>query len=382
MNMFRKILCTALAVALIAAAVLVPRVIAGGAGGAGEGSAASAGAPAAGEGDAVSQGSKDDPAAAGANADKDAGKGFSTAGNLVNGGHMALGADGMLYVGSPVDGTDWDTRSIVRCKPDGTGSSVVYTAPASVKNVYHINVAGDLLVFNQVAEGASSVVAVGTDGRGSRTLDSCDDWSLCQVEGSWVYYLKSGSVCRCDVSGGSRATYANVGGSTYWRVSGEKLITFADKDATSVRISALDGSNAKDAYRAPGGFTIRNAFPLDSTSMVVWEQGSSESRVKLVGMADGRERTLWTGADDVQRVSAYDGGVILTKRGASAVYTIEARSAAGGESVFSSVAHPGEQVRYTSYLDGRVYFGLVSGDLQCSVHSMSMSGDDDRTVVS
>ncbi|MBP3883723.1 MAG: zinc ribbon domain-containing protein [Olsenella sp.] len=377
------------AAAIIGAVVFVPRVVGGNAGTAGESPAASANKPSSDKDVAQPGGKSGDNGAegsAGANAgkdvDKSAAKGFSTAGNLVNGGHMALGSDGTIYVGSPVDGTDWDTRSIVRCKPDGTGSSVVYKAPQSVKNVYHINVAGDLLVFNQVAEGNSSVMSVGTDGQGSRTLDKCDDWSLCQVEGSWVYYLKSGSVCRCDVTGGSRATYANVGSSTYWRVSGDKLITFADKGATSVRISALDGSNAKDAYRAPSGFSIRNAFPMDSTNMVVWEEGPSVSRVKLVGMADGKEQTLWSGSDDIQRVSSYDGGIILTKRDASGTYGIEAYAVAGGDPVFSSVALSGDQVRYTSYLDGRVYYGLVSGDLQCSVHSMSMAGDDDRTIVS
>jgi hypothetical protein len=307
----------------------------------------------------------------------------SVMGNLINGGHMAMGEDGYVYYANPVDGTDWDTRSIVRALPDGSGKTTVYTGPSSTKNLYHISVIGDRVVFNQVIENNSTVVTVRTDGGDKIVLDSCDDWSLCQVDDGWVYYLKSGRICRCDLLGRTRSTMASVGSNTHWRVAGVRLFTFSKNGAREIYCSDLNSSNRTTVYTAANGYEIRNAFPIDSSSLLVWEAPSSGEGTRLtkVDAAGSNPKAFWTSGETIERVCTYNQGVVITKVNSGA-YSVATIAFDTGEIGIDEVVSRGTQTRYTCFLKDRIYYGNISDDdaLECSVWSIALSGHDARQI--
>lgn len=308
----------------------------------------------------------------------------SIVGNLVNGGHMAVGEDGYVYYASPVDGTDWDTRSIVRCSPDGSGKTTVYAGPSSTRNLYHISVIGDRIVFNQVIEKGSTVVSVRTDGGDKITLDSCDDWSLCQVDDGWVYYLKSGRVCRCDLAGKVRETFASVGGNTLWRVAGKRLFTFTEKGAREVYVSDLNGSNRSVVFSSANGYEVKNAFPIDQDALLVWEAPSSGegARLSRVDVASSNTKAFWTSGNKIERVCAYASGAIITKANSGGAYSLATIPYDTGGIDIDVVVSQGTQTRYTCCLGDRIYYGNVdeSAGLKCSVWSIALSGYDARQI--
>lgn len=304
-------------------------------------------------------------------------------GNLINGGHFASSDDGYLYYCAPVNGTDWDTRSIVRCNPDGSNKATVYSASESTKNLYHLNVVGDRLVFNQVIENSSAVISVHADGTGQTTLDSCDDWSLCQVDDGWVYYLKSGRICRCDVDGRYRSTLSSVGSNTYWRIAGDKLFTFSTKGAREIFSSELDGSKRGVAYSSPDGYEIKNSFPIDSDTLIVWETATSGkgTRVLRVGLSSSTKQTVWTSTETIERVCAYDSGIIITRVDSGGSYRIMSVVYDSGKVGMEATVTSGDQARYTSYVLNRVYYGVISSSNACSIRSLAMTGETMNTIM-
>lgn len=306
----------------------------------------------------------------------------SVVGNLINGGHVASGEDGMLYYASPVDGTDWDTRSIVRCSPDGTGKTTIYTAPNNVINVYHITVIQNNVVFSQVIENASTIMRVKTDGSGVTTLDSCDDWSLCEVYEGWVYYLKSGRIHRCDLDGGNRTALADMGNKINWRVWDDNMYSYAKDGAREVYVSSLDGSNRSALYSAPDGYEVRNMFPLDSNRLLVWlgRQSGGGTQLGIVDLGTKECHQFWTSSNDIERVCSYPDGAIVTQKEPTGTYTVSSIPYSTGSTDFKFTAASSGQARYTSYVLGSACYGVVSDNGQCSVHAQPLGGGNNMLI--
>ncbi|MDO4536605.1 MAG: DUF5050 domain-containing protein [Coriobacteriales bacterium] len=297
-------------------------------------------------------------------------------GNLVNGGHMGMDTDGHLYYAEPVDGTDWDTKSIARCESDGSNRSVIYRGAANSVNLYHINAAAGRLFFNEQTDSGSTVVSVKFDGGDVRTLDACDDWSLCQVDGGWVYYIKGGVLCRCDATGGKREELAQVGSEPSWRVAGNKLFTFVQDSGTDVYMSDISGASRKSVYAPSSGFTVRNSFPIgEDTLMVLEKDSANNSHVVKVDLKTGVANSIHeeTGEWNVQRMCACDEGIVITSAGSGGAYSIDLIDAKGStRTLFVSQNGEGE-VRYTTALGSKAYFGLVNGG-QCSLNAVGVKG--------
>lgn len=290
-------------------------------------------------------------------------------GNLINGGHMASDSSENVYYANPIDGTDWDTNSLVRCNSKGEDRTTIYTAPSSTKNLYHINAVGDRLVFNQVIENNSTVECIGSDGSGHKTLASCDDWSLCQVDDGWVYYLKSGKLNRCDVDGGQSKTLANVGSKRLWRVCGKCLFTFDEEGASAIYKSNLDGTDRTKAYTSKSGYSVKNVIPLSADSLCVWEKGSS-MRIVLVDLTSGNSKTLYSG-NDIERFCTYDDGIIVTTKEGDG-YHIYFVGYDGGDPVNYN---PGKnQVRYTCQVNQGICYGVSTDSMQNSIMWVPLPG--------
>lgn len=305
-------------------------------------------------------------------------------GNLINGGYMGMDDNGFLYFARPVEGTEWDTRSIVRCSEDGSGKKTIYSAPSSAKNLYHLNIIENKVVFNQVIEGSSSVMCVDSDGTNRAMLDSCDDWSLCQVDDGWVYYLKSGCVCRCDVDGQSRRTMCDVGKSVVWRIAGNSLFTYAKEGAREVYASQLDGTKRTTAYESVAGYEICGSFPLNEDTLLVWEKRSSGAGTKIsaVDLKSQSAKEVWSSSSGIERFCSYPDGIIVTQKDSSGVYRIFTVELDSGLQGSSTEATSKGEARFTCFLGGRVYFGALEGSnkTSCSVRSMALSGGDVRII--
>lgn len=303
-------------------------------------------------------------------------------GNLVNGGHMAGGQSGDIFYADPEDGTDWDTKSIVWCAKNGSSKQILYEAPNTTINLYHLNPVDGYLVFNQIIDKQSTVVCVNTSTGKATTIDSCDDWSLCQVADGKVYYLKAGTIWEADLKGGNKHSITSVGDKTKWRIWNGALYTFDEKDASQIDVSSLNGSNRKTLYQETDGYTVTNAFPVTlpsgSDALVVLEGASGKDDfVQLV--SDGKVKTLTSSSDSIERACAYDEGVVLTTKASNGKYYLSALSFTGGSTRSrTEVPYKGE-VRYTCYASGLVVFGVVDGKT-CSVCTFDLKTGDFNTI--
>lgn len=291
--------------------------------------------------------------------------------NLVNGGHMCMGSDGYLYYASPDQGKDWETRAIVRCRPNGSEKQAIYQAPSSTSYLYHINAVGDRVVFNQVIPNSSSVVSIDVNGGDKRVIDACDDASLCQIDDGWVYYLRDGIIHRCDVYGRGRKQLARVG-EDLWRVNGGSLV-ICSKDSKTLRICKLDGSGSKEIYRVSDGYEIQRTYPTGAETVMILEQATSGTgyRVVRVDLTTGSSATGWQGSDDIERMCESSTGTILTRRNGENDYSI-LRLDGSGISTVADVKGRGS-VRYTCCFGDTIFFATVTDNLQCAVNGMSVT---------
>lgn len=308
----------------------------------------------------------------------------SNIGNLINGGHMAMSPSNMLYYANPTDGSEWDTKSLVFCSSDGSGKSTFYKGPNDTVNLYHINAVGNDVVFNQITSSGGSVIVASPLSSSSIQIDTCDSWSLCQVENNQIYYLKDGHVWRCNIDGSGKTSFARFGNDVLWRVWNDRIISFPEKGASAVYLSDLNGNNSKSVYSAKANRSIKNAFPVDSSRLLVWEKSASseDERIVLVDTAKSTETELWADSGGIQRLCASENEVILTSRITDESYRIFSIKFNGSRGDLDFTVPRRGQVRYTSYLNGRIYFGLIdtSAGNQCSLHSVSMTGTDYRDI--
>lgn len=296
--------------------------------------------------------------------------------NLINGGHMGGNDMGDFVYAEPISGTNWTTKSLVRTDSNGGNQSTIYTAPNSTENLYHLNVIDDRVVFNQVIEHASSVVSVNVNGGDVKTLDSCDDWSLCQVYDGWVYYRKNGMLCRCDMDGNYRTTLCDVGTNTLWRIVGNEMYYFDDNGDSKIHVSRIDGSNSSIVYHASNGHKVKNAYPVGDDRLVILEQSTSgeDYAVRLFTIPTGASATLISDTPNIERVCSYPDGVIATQRVSDGNYRIFSASYSGQGSNLDVAIRDDAEVRYTCYINNMILFGEISKSQDCSVRGFAMEG--------
>lgn len=300
----------------------------------------------------------------------------SNIGTLVNGGHMGCDEEGHVYFAVPEDGTYWKTHSIVRTNADGGGEVEVYSAPATTEVLYHITAVENRVVFNQVIEGNSAVVSAQADGSSAQTLDSCDDWSLCQVDNGWVYYLRGGMLRRCDLDGNERGDLVPVDAETLWRIDGERMYTFPENGARSILLTNLDGSQKKEVFAASSGRIIRNAYPVSGAKLLVLEvdeSGEGDCQVFLVDVESGSITTIASGSD-ILRMCSDDSGVYLTSQIGDGVYRIRSVGFDGRPLGLDKEVDDGGEVRYVNVMAslGRLYYGVIQSDLSCMIRGMDI----------
>jgi len=308
----------------------------------------------------------------------------SNIGSLVNGGHMGCDEVGHLYFAVPEDGTYWKTRSIVRTDADGGGVVEVYSAPATTEVLYHITAVENRVVFNQVIEGNSTVVSAQADGGGVQTLDSCDDWSLCQVDNGWVYYLKGGQLCRCDLDGNERGILMSMTDGMLWRIDGGRVYTFPENGARSITLTDLGGFRGDDVFTASPGRIIRNAYPVSEAKLLVLEvdeSGEGDCQVYLVDVATNTIATIAYDID-ILRICNDDNGVYLTSKIGDGVYRIRSVGFDGRPRGLDTEINDDSEVRYTNAMQGldRLYYGVIHSDLSCMIQGLDVNTGETWSV--
>lgn len=296
--------------------------------------------------------------------------------NLINGGHMASDENGTLYFSKPENGTDWDTQSIVKVPISGGSQTMLYSAPKNTINLYHLNVIGDRIIFNQVIEKSSSIMSISINGGDAKPLSSCDDWSLCQVYDGWVYYRNNGNLYRCDVDGKNQTSLANVGTNSLWRVAGNSLYYFNSDGDSQICASSIDGKNNTVVYHAPNGYQIKNAYPIDDNRLMILEKTTSGKSfvVRLYTISTDTTTTVIHDTSNIERICSYPEGVIATQKTAEGKYRIFSASYTGESPNLDVSIDDGNAVRYTCFTNNYIFFGEISNSLDCSIKGFAIEG--------
>ena len=316
---------------------------------------------------------------------------------IVNGGYVCYGDATHIYYSVPTNLSDWSTYQIVCADRVGNNIQDIYTGPHDTRTINHLCMLENYLVFSQVTTNGSSVMAVRVDGSEKIELDTCDTYTLCQVDNGWVYYLKNGSIWRCDIKGENKTELAYIGSANNWRVWGEKVYFYASDSAYLIYEADLDGDRQEVIYYPSDNHAIKNAYPVADRRLVVFETdwSGTDGNVVYVNLdaeepadesySEGEEdenaseevvqevpkRTLVSGLE-IKRVCSDDEGIYYTVQGPGTTYRIgyvgfDGR-AIGPE---REIDNKGE-VRYNCVLPevNTLYYGVVTDTLECTFHGM------------
>ena len=334
------------------------------------------------------------------------GVGFSSnLSSIVNGGYVCYGDANNIYYSLPTNASDWSTAEIVCADRAGNNIRDVYKGPGSTRTINHLSIVENYLVFSQVTISGSSVMAVRVDGSEVTELDTCDTYTLCQVDNGWVYYLKNGSLWRCDIKGDNKSELAYIGNANNWRVWGDKIYFYASDSAYLIYEADLYGDNQRVVYYPTDNHAIKNAYPVAEGRLVVFESDWSGSDGNVVYLnlnaeepqdqsfeqtedeGDGEganvtqtgeevveevpKRMLVTGLE-VKRVCSDDAGIYYTVKGPDTTYRVGYVGYDGRAIGPEREIDDGGEVRYNCVLPevNTLYYGVVTDTLICTFHGM------------
>lgn len=327
-------------------------------------------------------------------ADNDASREFegvsSEIGNLVNGGQFAW-HDKYIYYVKPEDGKEWVTRSIVRTQADGKKKDEVYKASSDTKSIGNINALGKRLVFTEIGKDKTYVVSVDSEGGDKRTIDECDDGSLCQVDDGWVYYQRGGVVYRCDPYGQGVSKVIEAGKND-WCVT-ESIVFTVEDDSTTLYMTFVKSGERMKVYDASAGCYIASTCFKDPNTLPILEKSKTGKQCSVVMVyPTGSPHTIWSGEGDMEGMCPTDDGVSLLRRNAANDYSIFAVREPDKNDPKTHTAdwrselkHVGDvkgkgEVRYLSYFPGNVTFASVNNNAKCGWNVVDLKGGEARSL--